>query len=79
MSARKPAKNVEALIRSRSGRISMNGDAPRPTLIGRIARAVVGMPPAGASVPGVGDGRTTTNRKVKVVVQPAKPVKRHRK
>lgn len=73
MTARKPAKNVEALIAK-----SAKG-AAKPSLIGRIARAVVGMPPPGARVPGVGDGRTTTNRKVKVTEQPAQPVKRHRK
>lgn len=71
MTRREP-KNVRNLI-------YMNGDAPRPSLIGRIARAVIGMPPAGARVPGVGDGRTTTNRKVKVTEQPYRHVRRHRR
>lgn len=32
----------------------------------KLVRAVIGVPPAGVRQPGVGDGHTTTNRKVKV-------------
>jgi hypothetical protein len=50
--------------------------------IGKLVRAVIGMPPAGVRQPGVGDGFTTKDRKVKVtmVVPTAKHRgKKHRK
>ena len=36
----------------------------------KLIRAVVGMPPAGVRQPGVGDGYTTTDRKVKIDKKP---------
>jgi hypothetical protein len=40
---------------------------------GPKVRAVKGMPPMGVRQPGVGDGRTSKNRKVKVVNVVVKP------
>lgn len=53
------------------------GTLPQKT--GQGGSTAKGMTPRGARVPSTGDGRTTTNRKVKVTEQPAQPVKRHRK
>jgi hypothetical protein len=41
----------------------------------RSIRAVIGMPPLGVRQPGVGDGKTSTNRKVKVKFEVPKPPK----
>jgi hypothetical protein len=42
----------------------------------KLIRAVIGMPPAGVRQPGVGDGHTTTDRKVKVTM--ITPKSKHR-
>lgn len=45
----------------------------------KLPRAVKGMPPAGVRQPGVGDGKTRTNRKIKVKFVQPNPPKKHRR
>jgi hypothetical protein len=44
----------------------------------KLPRAMKGMPPLGVRQAGVGDGHTTTNRKVKVKMVTLKEASKHR-